>query len=57
MLGEEYRIHPACQQAVTTDWILQAKRSETGDKRLQQMPDEPERGRICMRTEIRPSGK
>ncbi|HHY51495.1 MAG TPA: YdeI/OmpD-associated family protein [Alphaproteobacteria bacterium] len=44
-----YRGRPAYQQNDYVGWILRSKRSETRQKRIEQMLDELERGGVYMR--------
>jgi len=44
-----YRSRPAYQQNDYVGWILRSKRSETRQKRIEQMLDELERGGVYMR--------
>ena len=56
-LMEDYKERPAYQQNDYLGWIAEAKKSETKEKRLQQMLDELERGGVYMNMEHPPSRK
>ena len=52
-----YQARPAYQQNDYLGWIIQAKRQETKEKRLNQMLSELEAGGIYMNMEHSPSRK
>jgi len=56
-LMEGYKERPAYQQNDYVGWIAEAKKSETKERRLQQMLDELERGGVYMNMEHPPSRK
>ena len=56
-LMEDYKERPAYQQNDYVGWIAEAKKSETKERRLQQMLDELERGGVYMNMEHPPSRK
>ncbi|TVR53315.1 MAG: hypothetical protein EA421_11615 [Gemmatimonadales bacterium] len=56
-LMEDYKERPAYQQNDYVGWIAEAKKSETQERRLQQMLDELERGGVYMNMEHQPSRK
>ncbi len=55
-LAEAYYDRPAYQQNDYIGWITRAKRDETRSKRLSQMLDELEDGRLYMKMKYRPRG-
>jgi uncharacterized protein YdeI (YjbR/CyaY-like superfamily) len=56
-LMEEYRERPAYQQNDYVGWITEARKSDTKERRLQQMLDELEKGGVYMNMEHPPSRK
>ena len=53
-LMAEYRARPDYQRNDYLGWINRAKRSETKERRLQQMLSELERGDVYMKMDWRP---
>ena len=53
-LVSAYRSRPPYQQNDYVGWINRAKRSETKEKRLNQMLDELEQGDLYMKMDYRP---
>ena len=56
-LMKDYMARPDYQQNDYIGWITRAKRTETQQKRLQQMLDELERGGVYMNMDHPPSRK
>jgi uncharacterized protein YdeI (YjbR/CyaY-like superfamily) len=56
-LMDAYEERPAYQQNDYLGWIARAKRPETREKRIAQMPDELDQGGIYMRMDHTPSAR